>query len=80
MLKTSLCCFLSDGTIHFARSEAAGADIRFPYSAVIVDFYSLDIGIPLSFCMDIGVRNSVSRCLALAAYFTFPGHLRHLLN
>ena len=70
---------LSDGTVDLARSEAACADRSFSDSAVIVDPYGLDIGVPFSFCMDIGVRNSISRCLTLAAYFTFSGHLPHLL-
>jgi hypothetical protein len=51
---------LSDGTVDLARSEAACAYGRFSYSAVIIDPYSLDICIPFSFCMDIGVRNSIS--------------------
>jgi hypothetical protein len=69
----------SDGTVDLARSEAAGANVGFSYSAVIVDPYGLDIGVPFSLCMDIGVRNSISRCLTLAAYFAFSGHLPHLL-
>ena len=69
----------SDGTVDLARSEAAGTNVSFPYSAVIIDPYGLDIGVPFSLCMDVGVRNSVSRCLTLAAYFTFSGHLPHLL-
>ena len=69
----------SDGTVYLARSEAACAYGSFSYSAVIVDPYGLDISVPFSFCMDVGVRNSISRCLTLAAYFTFSGHLPHLL-
>ena len=70
---------MSDGTVDLARSEAACAYGSFSDSAVIVDPYGLDIGVPFSLCMDIGVRNSISRCLTLAAYFTFSGHLPHLL-
>ena len=70
---------LSDGTVDLARSEAACAYGSLSYSAVIVDPYGLDIGVPFSLCMDVGVRNSISRCLTLAAYFTFSGHLPHLL-
>ena len=70
---------LSDGTVDLARSEAACAYGSFSYSAVIIDPYGLDISIPFSLCMDVGVRNSISRCLTLAAYFTFSGHLPHLL-
>ena len=70
---------MSDGTVDLARSEAACAHGSFSDSAVIVDPYGLDIGIPFSLCMDVGVRNSISRCLTLAAYFTFSGHLPHLL-
>ena len=54
---------LSDGTVYLARSEAACAYGSFSYSAVIVDPYGLDVGVPFSFCMDIGVRNSISRCV-----------------
>ena len=70
---------LSDGTVDLARSEAACAYGCFSYSAVIVDPYGLDIGVPFSLCMNIGVRNCVTRCLAFAAYFTFSGHFPHLL-
>ena len=70
---------LSDGTVNLARSEAACAYGSLSYSAVIVDPYGLDISVPFSFCMDVGVRNSISRCLTLAAYFAFSGHLPHLL-
>ena len=70
---------LSDGTVYLARSEAACAYGSFSDSAVIVDPYGLDVGVPFSFCMDIGVRNSIYRCLTLAAYFAFSGHLPHLL-
>ena len=70
---------LSDGTVDLARSEAACAYGSFSDSAVIVDPYGLDVGVPFSLCMDVGVRNSISRCLTLAAYFTFSGHLPHLL-
>jgi hypothetical protein len=70
---------LSDGTVYLARSEAACAYGCLSYSAVIIDPYGLDISVPFSFCMDVGVRNSISRCLTLAAYFTFSGHLPHLL-
>jgi hypothetical protein len=70
---------LSDGTVDLARSEAACAYGSLSYSAVIIDPYGLDISVPFSFCMDVGVRNSISRCLTLAAYFTFSGHLPHLL-
>ena len=70
---------LSDGTVDLARSEAACAYGSLSYSAVIIDPYGLDISVPFSLCMDVGVRNCVSRCLTLAAYFTFSGHLPHLL-
>ena len=70
---------LSDGTVDLARSEAACAYGSLSYSAVIIDPYGLDISVPFSLCMDVGVRNSISRCLTLAAYFTFSGHLPHLL-
>ena len=70
---------LSDGTVDLARSEAACAYGSLSYSAVIIDPYGLDISVPFSFCMDVGVRNSISRCLTLAAYFAFSGHLPHLL-
>ena len=80
MLKTIILnMLLSDGTVYLARSEAACAYGSLSDSAVIVDPYGLDIGVPFSFCMDVGVRNSISRCLTLAAYFTFSGHLPHLL-
>ena len=80
MLKTiSLNMLLSDGTVYLARSEAACAYGCLSYSAVIIDPYGLDISVPFSLCMDVGVRNSISRCLTLAAYFTFSGHLPHLL-
>ena len=80
VLKTILLNMLrSDGTVYLARSEAACAYGSLSYSAVIVDPYGLDISVPFSLCMDVGVRNSISRCLTLAAYFTFSGHLPHLL-
>jgi hypothetical protein len=71
---------LSDGTVDLARSEAACAYGCFSYSAVVVDPYSLDISVPFSSCMDIRVRNCIARSLTLAAYFTFSGHLPHLLH
>ncbi len=55
-----MCLCSSDGTVDLARSEAAGADIRFSDSAVIVDPYGLDVGIPFSLCMNVGVRNCVT--------------------
>jgi hypothetical protein len=71
---------LSDGTVYLARSEAACAYGSLSDSAVIIDPYGLDIGVPFSLCMDVGVRNCISRCLTFAAYFTFSGHLPHLLT
>ena len=70
---------LSDGTVDLARSEAACAYGCFSYSAVVIDPYSLDVSIPFSSCMDIRVRNRIARSLTFAAYFTFSGHLPHLL-
>ena len=71
---------LSDGTVDLARSEAACAYGCFSSPAVVVDPYSLDISVPFSSCMDIRVRNCIARSLTLAAYFTFSGHLPHLLH
>ena len=68
-----------NGTVNLAGSKAASADVGFSYAAVVFDSYGLDISVPFSPGMSVGVRNSVSRSLSFTANLTFPGHMPHLL-
>ncbi len=53
-------CTASDVAVHSARPEATGTHIGFSDSAVVVDPHGLNIGVPFSLCMYIGVGNSVT--------------------
>ena len=64
------------GSGYFAGPEAVCADIDPSYGSVLLNFYSLDIGVPLSPCMTVGVGYVVSGNLTLSADLALSGHFR----
>lgn len=73
-------CISLVGTGYLARSKATCAYVGLSDRTVFFNSNRLDIRIPFSSGMSVGVRNSVSRSLTFSANFTFPGHLPHLLT
>ena len=64
----SLFLFNLDGTVYFIGSDASCAYIRFSDSPVgFFHSYCLNIRVPLSSCMSVGVGYRVSRYLSLTA-------------
>ena len=69
-----------DGTVHFIWFYTFCAHVSFSYCAVFLsDSYSLDISIPFSSGMSVGVGYSVTWYLSLTANFALSWHLPHLL-
>ena len=67
-------------SFNFSGLDAASADVHLPYSTMIVDSDTLNIGIPFSLCMDIRVADFVAGYLTLTADFTLSGQSQHLLR
>jgi len=70
----SMSAFLSfvfplDGTVYFAGSDASCAYFCFSDCTVIVDSYSLNVRIPLSSSVSVGMGYVVSGNLALSTNF-----------
>ena len=65
---------LSSG--NFTGSEAVCADVDPLYGSVILNFYSLDIGVPLSSRVTVGVGYVVAGNLTLSADLALSGHFR----
>lgn len=63
----------------FSGTDAPSAHALASHGSAFVDFDWLDIGIPLSSRMPVGVGNVVARCGALSTNITFSGQLLHLL-
>jgi hypothetical protein len=64
---------------NFAGADAAGADVLSDDRAVFFHSYALDVGVPLSSGVSVGVGNVVAGNLTLAADLTFSGHVLNLL-
>ena len=60
-----------DGTADLVRSDASCAYVSSSYCTIVVDSYSLDVCIPLSSAVSVGMGYCVTRNLTLSAYFTF---------
>ena len=63
----------------FAGADAAGADVLSDNGAVLLDSDALDVGVPLSSGVSVGVGNVVAGYLALAANIALLGHFVNLL-
>ena len=68
-----------DSSVYFSGSDASCAYIDSGNSAVFFNFYRLNIGIPLSSGMTVGVGNVVSGNLTLTADCTLLRHVNDLL-
>lgn len=60
-----------DGTVDLVRSDASCANVCSSYCTVVVDSYSLNVGIPLSSSVSVRMGYTVSRNLSLSANLTF---------
>ena len=69
-----------DGAVDLACSDASGAYVSFSYFAIVIDSNSLNVGIPFSLGMSVGMGYIVARNLSLATYFALFRHLPHLLT
>ena len=63
----------------FAGADAAGADVLSDDRAVFLDSHALDVSVPLSSGVSVGVGNVVAGYLALAANIALLGHFVNLL-
>lgn len=61
-----------DGTVDLIGSDASGTNISSSYCSVVIDSDSLDVRIPFSSGMSIGMGYVVSGNLSLSANFTLP--------
>ena len=60
-----------DGTVDLVRSDASCAYVRSSYCTIVVDSYSLNVCIPLSSAVSVGMGYCVTGNLSLSANFTF---------
>ena len=60
----------ADGSLDLARSEAAGADFCLSHLAVFFDPYGLDVRIPLSSGVSVGVGYVIAGNLSFSANLT----------
>ena len=67
-----------DGSFDLAGSHASCADFCSSDCTVVHDTYRLDIRIPLSLAVSVGMADLVAGHLSLSADFTLSGHLLHL--
>lgn len=64
---------------NFTGSDASCAYVLSGYGTVFFNLNRLNVGVPLSSGVTIGVGYSVTGYLTLTANFAFSGHLLHLL-
>ena len=60
-----------DGTVDLIRSDTSCAYVCSSYCTVVVDSYSLNVSIPLSSSVSVGMGYTVSGNLSLSANLTF---------
>lgn len=60
-----------DGTVDLVRSDASGTYVSSSNSTVIVDSYSLNVCIPLSSRVSVGMGYTVAGNLSFSANLTF---------
>ena len=64
----------SDGALDLAGAQAARADVDVLRLAVHNRAYTLDIRLPLTLCLQMGMADIVARHLAFAANFAVTCH------
>ena len=72
--------WLLDRSGNFTGTEASCTHVGLSDRAVIVDTNRLDVRIPLTSCVSVGMGNVVSGYLTLAADLALLGHLDYLLT
>lgn len=68
-----------DSAVDFVASYASCAYVFSGNCSVFYNSYSLNVSIPFSSCMSVGMGNVISGNLTFTTYFTLSWHLPHLL-
>ena len=68
-----------DGSLNLAGTQAAGANINTLYVALNNGTNTLDVWLPRTLSLQMGVADIVAAELTLTAYFTYTCHVTHLL-
>ena len=75
-----LCAMKSDSTFYLAGTQAACANVDMFYLTLNNSANTLDVRLPGTFCLQVGVADVVARKLTLSANFTYMCQCVHLLE